>query len=95
MPSEMTLFHLEDVQFFIGSHCYQAHTIPIMDLNRVTFATLTFTTQKNSVQGEVIGLGCSDEPIVCRVLSLARRIQHLRENNAPPDTPLASYYENG
>ena len=66
--------------------------IPLADLSRVTFATLTFTTQKNGVCGEVIGLGRSGDPAFCPVLALTRRIQHLREHSAPADTPLTSYW---
>jgi len=57
-----------------------------------TFATYTFSTQKNGVRGEVIGLGLSGSPLVCPVLSTARRVIHLRNHSALPSTPLATYY---
>ena len=63
--SDTRPFYLEDVQLWIGAQRYNAATIPIADLPRVTFATLTFTTQKNGVRGEVIGLGRSGEPTFC------------------------------
>ena len=58
----------------------------------VTFGTLVFTTQKNGVRGEVIGLGRSGNNLVCPVRALVRRVLHLREHGAPPHTPLAVYY---
>jgi len=93
-PSDTRPFYLEDVQFWIGSQRHLATTIRVEDLNRVTFATLTFTSQKNGVRGEVIGLGRSRDPLLCPVLALARRVRHLRQHNAPATTPLATYYDN-
>jgi hypothetical protein len=93
-PSDTTPFTLQDIQCWIGQQRFLATTIPIDDLPRVTFVSLTFTTQKNGVRGEVIGLGRSGNPALCPVLSLARRIAHLRAHHAPPTQPLASYYDN-
>jgi len=92
-PSDTRPFHLAEVQLWIGQCRHQAHTIGLVDLDRVTFVTLTFTTQKNGVRGEVIGLGRSGNPTFCPVLALTRRVRHLRLNNAPLHTPLATYYE--
>jgi hypothetical protein len=93
-PSETTLFTLqEDIQCWVGQQCYLATTIPLDELPRLTFVTLTFTTQKNGVRGEVIGLGRSGNPALCPVMTLARRIAHLRTHHAPPTQPLASYYK--
>jgi hypothetical protein len=83
---------LQDVQCWVGQQRFLATTIPLIDLSRITFVTLTFTTQKNGVRGEVIGLGRSGNPVLCPVLALARRIAHLRNHNAPPQQPLASCY---
>jgi hypothetical protein len=95
-PSETTPFTLHDVQCWVGQQRHQATTIPLLDLPRVTFVTLTFTTQKNGVRGEVIGLGRSGNPVLCPVAAITRRVQHLRTQHAPPTQPLASYYyENG
>lgn len=95
MQTDNRPFHLEDVQSWIGAQRYLASTVPIQDLPRVTFATLTFTAQKNAVCGKVIGSGCSGDPIFCPVLALVRCIRHLRTDNATPNTPLATCYENG
>ena len=51
--------------------------------------SLTFTDQKNGVRGEVIGLGRSGNPNLCPVNALVRRILHLRQRNAAPNTPLS------
>jgi hypothetical protein len=50
-------------------------------LHGATFASLTFTTQKNGVRGKVIGLARSGA-------------LHLRNHAAPATTPLATYFEN-
>ena len=66
-----------------------------MEIQSATFATLTFTTQKNGVRGEVIGLSRSGNLQLCPVLSTIRRILHLRRHNAAENTPLACYYTQG
>jgi hypothetical protein len=53
---------------------------------------ITYTDQKNANRGEKVGQGRSGNPLLCPVTSLARRIIHLRRNNAPPDTPIYVYY---
>jgi hypothetical protein len=90
--SDTTPFTLRDVQCWIGQQRYLATDIPLDDLSRITFVALTFTTQKNGVRGEVIGLGRSGNPALCPVLALARRIRHLRTYRAPANTPLAAYF---
>jgi hypothetical protein len=90
--SDTTPFTLHDVQCWIGQQRFLATTIPLEDLPRVTFVSLTFTTQKNGVRGEVIGLGRSGNPVLCPVHALTRRIAHLRSYRAPPNTPLAAYF---
>jgi hypothetical protein len=92
-PSDTTPFCLQDVQCWVGQQRFLATTIPLDDLQRITFVTLTFTTQKNGVRGEVIGLGRSGNPVLCPVTAMARRITHLRSHQASPTQPLASYYE--
>lgn len=92
-PSDTVPFTLQDLQCWIGQQRYQATDIPLIDLPRVTFVTLTFTTQKNSVRGEVIGLARSGNPALCPVIAAIRRIAHLRSHNAPGNLPLACYYD--
>ena len=93
--SDTTPFTLADVQIFIGSRRLCLVTTSDAILRRGTFSSLEFTTQKNGVRGEVIGLGRSGSQTLCPVYVLIERIIHLRTHNAPPATPLSSYYANG
>ena len=93
--SSTTPFALEDVQLFVGTRRLRLFEDDVALFRSVTFCTLVFTTQKNGVRGEVIGLGRSGHIAVCPVNSLVRRVLHLRAHNAPPRTPLAVYYTNG
>ena len=90
--SESSPFRLEDVQLFIGDARLCLQTSPPERLRRASFASLTFTNQKNGVRGEVIGLSRSGDPILCPVRTIIRRVLYLRTNNAPPSTPLARTY---
>jgi hypothetical protein len=92
--SDTTPFRMCDVQLFIGPVRIDPATADEQSLWSATFASLTFTTQKNGVRGEVIGLGRSGDPEFCPVLCLVRRILHLRHFNAPAETPLATYFSN-
>jgi hypothetical protein len=60
-------FFMEDIQFHVGNQRYNASTIPLALLDSTTFVTYTFTTQKNSVRGEAIGLGRSGRGGCCPV----------------------------
>ena len=84
-------FLLQDVRFFLGNLTLHPATASVDHLLTSTFVTLEFTTQKNGVRGEVIGLGRSGDPHFCPVLALARRVVHLRQASASPTQPLASY----
>ena len=91
-PSDTVCFRLTDVQLSIGTLKIDYATASIPLLQSATFATLTFTNQKNGVRGEVIGLGLSGNPLLCPVKILVRRLLHLRAHNAPLTTPLATCY---
>ena len=91
--SDTQPFQLRDVRFFLGSLPLNSTTTPAPQLLSASFVTLEFTTQKNSVRGEVIGLGRSGAPDFCPVLATARRVLHLRQAAAPPHQPLASYVD--
>mmetsp|Transcript_21700 Transcript_21700/g.44755 ORF Transcript_21700/g.44755 Transcript_21700/m.44755 type:complete len:195 (-) Transcript_21700:436-1020(-) len=62
---------------------------------QATFASLTFTNQKNAVPGETIGVGRTGHPVACPIPALARRLHYLREHNAPADLPLCAHLING
>ena len=91
--SDTTPFRLQDVQLFLGPMRLNVMTTPIHHLRLASFATLTFTTQKNGIAGEVIGLGRSGHNQFCPVLLIVERVIHLRHYNAPAETPLATYYD--
>ena len=84
-------FRLCDVTLHVGNTKLDPSAASDSSLFGATFVTLEFTTQKNGVRGEVIGLGRSGDPLCCPVLAAARRLAHLRQHSAPPTTPLASY----
>ncbi|KAL3809642.1 hypothetical protein ACHAXA_003728, partial [Cyclostephanos tholiformis] len=85
-------FRLENVQLFIGDTRLPILVAPECELRLARFASLTFTTQKNGVRGEVIGLACSGDPYLCPVQAIIRRVLYLREHTAPPTTPLARVF---
>ena len=93
--SDTTPFRMQDVQLFIGSHRINPLTASLETIRTATFTTLTFTSQKSGVRGEVIGLGRSGNPLLCPVQAIVRRITHLRQHNAPYETPLAAYFMPG
>jgi len=94
-PSDTAPFRLADVRLSTGGVYFDLWTATDTQHDAATFVSLTFTTQKNGVRGEVIGLGVSGNPDLCPVRSIVRRIKHLRAHGAVPDTPLSVYFENG
>ena len=88
------LFRLQDIQLWIGDRPLNILLCPLTDLPRSTFATLTFTNQKNGVQGEVIGHDRSGQLHACPVRAIARRITHLRLHMAQPHTRLNAFVSN-
>jgi hypothetical protein len=92
--SNTTPFTLRDIQLFIGRQRVNLLTCSDARVESTTFGTLEFTTQKNGVRGEVIGLG-STPAYFCPVKALQRRVLHLRHHSAPPTTPIASYFLTG
>lgn len=85
-------FRLCDVVFRIGSASFSAATGDLLSISRASFVALTFTTQKNGTENEVIGHGRSGHSATCPVLALIRRCTHLRLHSAPPTTPLCTVY---
>jgi hypothetical protein len=84
-------FRAQDVHLFLGAVRLDFATAPPAQLLAATFVTLEFTTQKNGVRGEVVGLGRSGDPHFCPVTAAARRLLHLRSAGAPFTQPIASY----
>ena len=86
-------FRLKDVQFFQGTRRIDLTTCSELELQLASFSTLEFDDQKNSVRGEVIGLGQSGDLLICPVKALLRRVLYLRRHGADPDTPLATLFQ--
>jgi hypothetical protein len=95
-PHNSNSFLMEDVAFRDqNGNEYSASDMPLGIFPNVTQVGLTFTLQKNGVSGETIWLhtlapGPSER---CPVRCAARRILHLRHHNAPPTTPLYTFYD--
>jgi len=84
-------FRLQDVHLMLGSrrlHPYRDYHI----LHAATFVGLEFTTQKDGVRGEIVGLGRSGHATFCPVQAAIHRIQHLCQHRAPLHTPIYYYY---
>ena len=94
LSSDTTPFALQDVTLRLG-HRVLTTASSRADIMAATGASLTFTTQKNGVAGEVVAHGLSGHDLVCPVRALARQVLHLRSHRMPPTTPLASYVHNG
>ena len=90
--SDSVPFRLADVQLFRGDHCPPLLTASPEELLTATFCTLTFTSQKNGVRGEVIGQSHSGDPWLSPTRALARRVLHLRRFHVPPTSPLTLAY---
>lgn len=93
--SDSKPFLMQDTALFQGERKLDFITATDNELLSATFGTLEFTTQKNSVRGEVVGLAPSGDLLLCPCRALARRIIYLRSHNAPVTTPLARYFSNG
>ena len=78
------LFRLQDVGLWVGGRLLIIADCPLPDLQAATFATLTFTSQKNSIRGETIGHSRSGHRTLCPVLCLVSRVLCLRTHNAGP-----------
>ena len=88
-PSESTPFRLCDSQVFVGEVWIYLATDSLERIQQGTFVSLTFTDQKNGVQGEVIGIGRSGDPYLCPVKAIVWRVLYVWSHNVPPVTPLA------
>ena len=90
--SDTTPFTLGNVQLSIGNRRLPLATATAAVLNQARTASLTFTTQKNGVENEVIRHFLSGDPYICVVKAVIRCVCHLRSNNAPASTPLSQVY---
>jgi len=74
-------FTVQDVHLLVGQTRIPYLSCPPEALDRATFACLEFTTQKNGIRGELIGLGRSGSSAFCPVQAIINRIHHLRTFN--------------
>jgi hypothetical protein len=85
-------FTIQDVHLLVGQTRIPHLSCPTEALDRATFVCLEFTTQKNGIRGELIGLGRSGNSAFCPVQAIINRIRHLRTFNARPSTPLYAFF---
>ena len=86
-------FRLQDVTLYIGSQqVTPTPATPDAVYRAITSVTLTFTTQKNGVRGEITAHGLSGDPFVCPVRAVVCRVKTLIHK--PPATPLCTYFVN-
>lgn len=85
-----TLFQFANIQLFCGEHTLDHLTNSDHTLLTATSASLTFTMQKNGIQGKIVNHGLSGHPLMCPVQALAWRINNLR-SHASPTTIIAAY----
>ena len=88
---DSSLFRLSDVTFSVGRTVFDTSTATDIDLASATFVILTFSNQKNGVRGRKIGHGATGDPLLCPKEALRRRVIHLRQQDAPAETPLARF----
>jgi hypothetical protein len=67
------------------------NTPSITQCDTATAASLTFTTQKNGVKGEVITHGMTGDPLFCPVCALVRRITAHSLAHTPVTMPICTY----
>lgn len=90
-----TPFCLADVGLYIGRRKLNVTTATPHELGAATSVSLTFTTQKNGVKGEIITHGRSGDPWACPVRAAVRCVQYLQAQNLPLATPLCTYRDQG
>jgi hypothetical protein len=86
-------FRLCDVHIMANNVTLNPLTCIELQLDTATHVALEFTTQKNGVRGELVGLGRSGHPTFCPVLAIINRVKHLRLHQAHPTTPLFQYFD--
>ena len=84
-------FRLSYATFSVGRTVINTATATDNDLAAAVFVVLVFTTQKNGVRGEKIGHGATGDPLFFPKEALQHRVAHLRQYDAPDDTPLTRF----
>jgi hypothetical protein len=88
-------FRLCDIHLTAAGRVYCATDPSLNDvpITSVTHAALTFTDQKNAVQGEQVSHRANSDPNICPCKALYRLAQHLRAHHAEPRTAICIYYD--
>ena len=86
-------FRLQDVHLFAGRFKLDLATASNAMVWSDTYVALEFTTQKNGVKGELIGLGKSGQDFWCPVRAVIRRVLHLRQHHAAAPTSLHCFFD--
>ena len=78
-----------DVIFLVGQREYKnVAYISLETLDAPRATTLLYTTQKSGVRGQGISHhGRNNDRLACPTKCVARRVRHLREQGASPETP--------
>ena len=92
--NDNTPFKLQDVKLYIGQVRLDYNNATDAQFTAVTAVSLTFTTQKNGVKGEVITHGRTGHPRTCPVRAVIRRLRYLLRNNLPVTSALCAYLDN-
>jgi len=86
-------FRLQDVHILYHQSRLDIYHATEHQLHLATAVALEFTTQKNGVRGELVGLGRSGHPQLCPVRAAVNRALHLRLHRAPQHTPIYSFFD--
>ena len=89
-------FRLADIHFTVDATTTYVASDPSLndlDISRISRATLTFNDQKNAVRGKKISHSVTNDPTLCPYKALVRICAHLGTHDAPPATPIHTYYD--
>lgn len=92
LPSDTTPFTFADVELFLGPLRLNITSSTDAQLMAASAASLTFTTQKNGVENELLKLGRSGNPFLCPTLAIAWRVLHLCATGALRQAPLGRVF---
>ena len=88
-------FRLQDVTFDTPHGLLNAAIAPTAQLRTAFRVLLNFTDQKNGERDQAVTQGDTPDPILSPLKAVIRQVLHLRQNNAPPETPLYTAFHNG
>ena len=88
-------FHPKDVSLICGATNFDTRKNPTADLKTATYGKLEFMTQKNAMQGKVVGHITSGDALMQPKRSLVRCVLYHREQGAEPSKNLATFKRGG